>query len=406
MTRSSVIAAALLFVVIAAVGVGLGLYKYRALHPEGPAAMWEPSEAVQVVAAREVEWFPTADLVGTVFSLRSVRVNNELAGTIREVSFESGGIVEQGQALLTLDDTTDRADLALAEAGVRVAVANVADGAAQLKLAETELRRLQGIASAQAGVTEIELDRAKAELDRATATGARLAAEVDQAKARVAQVEARLKKLVLRAPFRGRAGLRLVHEGQYLSEGTDVVLLEEVSDKIYLDFAIPQEYVSRVRRGVVVMGQSPVLGDAPVRIEVVALDATVNGDTRNVRVRAIVDNTNDALRAGMFVQLRVPVEEPRLRLMIPTTAVRRTSYADQVFVVVAGAAPGELRAKQRFVKLGPTVGDDVIVLDGLAAGEELAATGSFKLREGVLIMRVEPAPEPSSPPPSPPAAGG
>lgn len=398
MTRSSVIAAALLF---AGIGVTAGLlatYKYRALHPDGPAHAWEPSEAVQVVVAREVPWHPTADLVGTVFSLRSIRVRNELAGTIRALAFESGGIVEAGQVILTLDDSTDRADLAVAQAGVRVAEANVAAGAAQLKLAETELRRLQEIAQARAGVTELELDRARAEVERATAAGARLAAEVEQAQARVAQVEARLQKLVLRAPFRARAGLRLVHEGQYLSEGTDVVGLEEVSERVYLDFAIPQEYVARVRPGVVVMATSAVLGPAPVRIEVVALDATVNGDTRNVRVRAIVDNTSDALRAGMFVQLRVPVEDTRPYLMIPTTAVRRTSYADQVFVVVGGAGPGQLRAQQRFVKLGPTVGDDVIVLEGLTAGEEVAATGSFKLREGVLVTRVEAEPSPAAPP--------
>lgn len=401
MTRSSVIAAATLFAGIAVTGALLAAYKHRALHPDGPAHAWEPSEAIEVVAAREVQWNPTADLVGTVFSLRSVRVRNELAGTIREVTFESGEIVEAGRVILTLDDSTDRADLALAQAGVRVAEANVAAGAAQLKLAETELRRLQGLAAARAGVTELELDRAQAELERALAVGTRLAAEVQQAQARVAQVEARLEKLVLRAPFTGRAGLRLVHEGQYLSEGTDLVGLEEVSDTIYLDFAIPQEYVSRVRRGVVVMATSPVLGPSPVRIEVVALDASVNDQTRNVRVRAVVDNPGEALRAGMFVQLRVPVEEPRPYLMIPTTAVRRTSYADQVFVIVAGTAPDELRARQRFVKLGPTVGDDVIVLEGLAPGEEVAATGSFKLREGVSVTRGEPAAAPA-----PPAAGG
>lgn len=393
MSRSSALAAAAVFGGLAVVGGGLGLVKYRALHA-APAGGWEPAEAVDVVPAREVSWYPTADLVGTVFSLRSVEVRTELAGRVRTVHFESGAVVEQGQPLLALDDTTERADLLAAEAAVRVAEASVVSAGARLRLAEAELRRMAEVA--RGGVaSEIELDRARAELDRATADRERAVAEVDQAKARVAQVQTRLAKLTLVAPFRARVGLRLVHEGQYLGEGASVVRLEEVSDRVYLDFAIPQDYLPRVRRGVSVMGSAPLLGPAPVRIEVVAVDASVNLDTRNVRVRAVVADPQDVLRPGMFIQLRVPVEEPRPYVVVPTTAVRRTSYADQVFVVVPGEGPQQRRAKSRFVKLGPTVGDDTIVLEGVAAGEDVAAGGSFKLRDGALIM-----------PPPPPATEG
>ncbi len=207
----------------------------------------------------------------------------------------------------------------------------------------------------------------------------------------MAQVQVRLAKLTLRAPFRARAGLRYVHEGQYLKEGVTVVRLEEVSARIYLDFAIPQDHAARVRPGASVMATAAVLGPGPVKIEVVALDAAVDGDTRNIRVRAILDDPEGVLRPGMFVQLRVPVSDPQPYVVVPATAVRRASYADQVFVVVPGEKPEELRAKQRFVKLGPTIGDDVIVLEGVAAGEQVATTGSFKLRDGALVMPAAPA---------------
>ncbi|MEK6703104.1 MAG: efflux transporter periplasmic adaptor subunit, partial [Planctomycetota bacterium] len=123
----------------------------------------------------------------------------------------------------------------------------------------------------------------------------------------------------------------------------------------------------------------------------VAIDASVNNETRNVRVRSIVDNKNGLLRQGMFVQVSVPVEAPSPRVVIPNTSLRRSSYGDQVFVVVAAEAPGMYRAKQRFVKLGPTVGEDVIVLEGVKAGDELATVGSFKLHDGALVRSVEAA---------------
>jgi membrane fusion protein (multidrug efflux system) len=390
MQRASVLTAAAVFGAIALAGGGLFAFKWRALHPPAAPA-WEPSETVEVQAARQVDWQPMADLVGTVFALRSVELKNEVAGRVTTVAFQSDQVVEAGAPLLQLDDATERADLAAARANVQAAEADVAAADAALALALTEVRRLESIAAARV-TPEIDLDRARAQVLRGKAERARSLAAVDQAKALEAQVQARLGKLTILAPFRGRAGLRLVHEGQYLAEGTSLVMFQEVADRIYLDFAIPQEYSARVQPGVTVMATSPLLGSGPVKIEVVAGDATIDFETRNQRVRAVVANPGGILRQGMFIPVRVPIEAPRPYVVIPTTAVRRTSYADQVFVVVAGEHPGSLVARQRFIKLGPTIGDDVIVLEGLKVGEDVATTGSFKLRDGVGVQRPAPAP--------------
>lgn len=371
---------------IAAIAAGLTIWKRRALAEVAPA--WEPAEAIEVAVARTVEWQPTANLIGTVFSLRSVELKNELSGRVTGVGFVSGAVVDSGAVLLRLDDTADRADLAAATAGVREAEAMVADAEARLALARIEVKRMERIAAADI-MSETDLDRTRSEADRAAATLEGALAAVQAANARVAQVEARLAKLTIRAPFRARTGLRWVHEGQYLSEGTTVAMLEEVSERIYLDFAVPQDHAARVRPGMAVTATSAALGGEPLRIEVVATDAAVDGSTRNLRVRAVVDNRNTLLRPGMFVQVEVPVEAPRPYVMVPTTAVRRTSYADQLFVVVPPAGERQPpRVKQRFVELGPTVGGDVIVLEGLAAGEQVAASGSFKLRDGAAITVV------------------
>lgn len=405
MNRSTVIAGVVLFTIIGTVAGGLWWWRvHKSQQDAAKQGFGEIPEFVQIVEARERNWQPTADLVGTVFSLRSVRLSNELAGRVREVKFDSGTLVEPGTVLMTLDDSTDRADLDAAQASVRVAEANVGVSDSRVALAKTEIRRLE-TAVAAAAAPAVDLDRAKSELQRLEADRQRTLAEVDQARARAAQVQTRIDKLSIKAPFRGRVGIRTVHDGQYLAEGSAVVMLEEIADKIYLDFPVPQEYLPRVKVGMVVNGQAAALGQEPLRLEVVAIDATVNNDTRNVRVRAVVDNRDGLLRPGMFVQIRVPVEAAKPYVVIPTTAVRRTSYADQIFVVVKGSIKGsdgkqaeELRAQQRFVKLGPTLGDDVVVLEGLKAGEQVASTGSFKLRDKALVM--------AAPPPAPPSPAG
>jgi membrane fusion protein, multidrug efflux system len=406
MKRSAIV----IWMMVAAVVAGGGYVTWRVLRGGGAGGVgmegFEPTESVQIVESREVTWQPTADLVGTVFALRSVSVRNELAGVVTHVGFESGTIVEPGQVLLKQDDTTDRADIAAARASVRVAEANVANADAEIRLATRELERLTGLDSQ--AVAEIEIDRARSKLDSAAADRVRWVAEVDQASARVAQVEARLSKLTLVAPFRARAGMRTVHAGQYLAEGSDVVMLQEMTDTIYLDFAVAQEYVPRVVIGTTVMATGELLGPDPVPIKVVAMDASVSRDTRNLRIRSVVDNSKGTLVPGMSVQVRVPIDVPATRVVIPSMAIRRAAYANSVFVITPDEKGDGARAKQRFVKLGQTLGEDVIVLDGLKVGERVAAAGSFKLRDGVKVM-IAPAGAPptgGSPPGDASAEGG
>jgi membrane fusion protein (multidrug efflux system) len=403
MKRSTVVTGVL---VVVALGLAAGgvyyVQKYLKKEPSQQAApvAYEPSEAVELVEAREIPWQPTADLVGTVIANRSVAVRNELAGVITTVGFNSGSVVEKGDVLLTMDTSTEKADLDAANAAVRVAEAMIPQVDSRIHLAEIELKRMKSAMQGGAAV-DFEIDRAQTEVDTVKADRVRWLAEIDQAKARAAQLQARLEKMTISAPFRARTGMRNVHEGQYLAEGGDVVALQELTDQIYLDFAIPQEYAPRVKPGTVVMATGELLGPEPVRIEVVAVDATVSYDTRNLRIRAVVDNTKGTLVPGMFVQVRVPIDAPKTFVAVPSTAIRRAAYATMVFVV-SPDENGVERAHQRVVSLGQTVGEDVIVLEGLKAGEKIAAAGSFKLRDGVKVM-VGP---PGGAPGGAPGAGG
>jgi membrane fusion protein (multidrug efflux system) len=402
MNTKTIVAAIVVLGLIAVVGGGLTAWKIRASKAGAAGGGFEPFETVQVIHASTAKWRPSADLSGTVIALQSVTLANEVAGLVREVNFKSGQIVEEGQALVELDSSTEHAELDAAEATVKAAEASIRVVEANIRYAEANLRRITEALALKAS-TENDIDQAQAALDGQKAMMEKSVAERDQARARVMQIRTMIAKKTLKAPFKAVAGLRSIHPGQYLMEGTTVVGLQMVSDRIYLDFALPQDQADRVKPGDVVMASAPAISKDPLRIEVVAIDATADVNTRNVRIRSIVPNPDQRLRPGMFVDVNVAVDPYQDFTVVPTTAVRRSSFGDHVFVVRPDEKdPQKLRAHQQFITLGPAVGGDTIVLSGLKSGDEIAAVGSFKLREGVLVVKGDPNKMPEGGPGGPP----
>lgn len=385
MDKKTIVAGVAVLGTLAATALGLRYWKGRAAGAP-PGGDFEMFETVQVVTASTTKWRPSADLSGTVIALQSVTLANEVAGLVKEVNFKSGEVVEEGQTLLVLDTSTEAAELEAAEATVKAAEAGIRVVEANIRFAEANLKRITEALALKAS-TETDIDQARAALDAQRATMERSVAERDQAKARVVQIRTLIAKKTLKAPFKATAGIRTIHPGQYLMEGTSVVGLQMVSDRIYLDFALPQDQADRVKPGDVVMASAPAVSKAPLRIEVVAIDATADVNTRNVRIRSVVPNPEGRLRPGMFVDVNVAVDPMQDYTVVPTTAVRRASYGDHVFVVKPDEKDEKkLRAHQQFITLGAAVGGETIVLKGLKPGDRIAAVGSFKLREGVMVM--------------------
>ena len=402
MKGGQIAGAAGLLVTLLAIGGGLAYWKYTSIAaaaaaPRGP----EPSEAVSMAKVGYKTWTPTARLVGSVFALQSVVLSNEVAGIVKQVQFDSGMIVDAGAVLLQLDSATEEADLAAALATERVAAADVDVASAEVrsaeaavKLTQSDVRRLTQAVESKAAA-ESTLDRAQADLEQANAKLVQMKSGVvranaarEQAAAKVQQLRVLLEKKTLRAPFRCRVGIRSVHPGQYLAENTQLVELQGIADTTYLDFAIPQDQAFRVVPGMVYPAKSEALGSGTVNITVQAVDTSVDRSTRNVRIRTVVANPKGLLLPGTYVDVEVPMGMPEKRLVIPAVSVRRSSFGDHVFVIEPGKEPGQLRAHQRFIKLGASFEGDVVVESGLKEGEMIAATGSFKLREDVLVMDV------------------
>jgi membrane fusion protein, multidrug efflux system len=352
-----ILAWATVLLAIAGTAGGLGYYKYAEISAAIAAAeaFPEPRETVEAARVRRGEWAASTRAVGTVVALRQVELRNELAGTVVEMGFASGDIVEAGQVLVRLDTSEERAALAAAQAEAR--------------LAKVVFDRRDRLRSSDA-VSALDLDRAREELAAATA--------------RVASLEAGIAKKTLLAPFRARVGLTDLQAGAYLDEGTTIAMLQGVDPDAYVDFALPQDMAAAIRPGVSVSLAGPQIPGDSVLAEIVAEDASVDAGSRAVRFRAIARGLGEVLRPGAFVDVVAVTSPPRPALLVPLTAVRRAAYGEHVFVLVIENR--QMRARQRVVRTGPVQGSDVVVTDGLAEGELIAGAGSFKLREGLLVQ--------------------
>ena len=364
MSRRAWIGSLLLLVAVVATAGCLAAWKYASMREADAASgrQSEPMESVKAAVAKEFHHRPTTTSIGTVMALRSISLRNELPGSVSRVLLTPGQIVDAGTVLVTLDVAVEEAERKAQEA--------------QVVLAETTLDRMQR-ASVNRAASRIEVDRARAERDVALA--------------QVARTKAIIARKTIRAPFRARVGLADVHPGHYLNGGAQLMTLQGVDDAVHVDFTVAQQVAGGPRVG----DRVDVLatGDAsPAVARIVAVDARIDPTTRNALVRARIEGAAGTPAPRASVRVRVPAGSPRRAVAVPVSALRKGPGGDHVFVI-APDKDGKTRAQVRQVEGGPMLGDEVVILAGLSAGEQVAATGSFKLRDAVLIaVANDPAP--------------
>jgi membrane fusion protein (multidrug efflux system) len=360
---------AALLLVIVLLGGALAAWKRASTLEANAAAAHqpEPVESITTAVAREQEHRPTTTSIGTVLALSSVTLRNEIAGTVRRVALQPGQIVEAGTLLVALDVSVEQAELEAQQA--------------QAHLAQTSLARLERLAQAQA-VSQEEVDQARAAVDVATA-------QVERTRAVIA-------RKIFRAPFRARVGLSDLHPGQYLNEGTVITTLQGVDRAAHVDFTVAQVVAASLAVGQAVTVFAS--GDSvPLVAHIVAIDARVDPTTRNALVRARISDRAPA--PGASVRVEVPVGPLAEAVAVPVSALRKGPGGEFVFVVRTDST-GQSRAHEQPVKSGSVVDDQVLVLNGLNPGDKVATSGSFKLRESVLVVDAGAAQAPGTSPAS------
>jgi len=338
-------------------GAAGGIYLWKlgnvAAAATAVASQPEPAEAVESAMAAYRSYTPSTTAIATVRALQSITLRNELPGTVRKVMLQTGATVSAGDLLVELDIAVEQAELAALDAEAR--------------LAESLLRRMEQ-ALAQQGASAVDVDRARAEHDKAAANVVRTAALIERKR--------------LRAPFPARVGMVDLHAGQYLEPGTALTTLQGLDAGVHLDFAVTQETATRLQVGRAI---EVTCAGKVVAAPIVALDARVDASTRNTTVRALLQGVEPLPQPGASIRVTVPVAAPQQVLVIPVNALRRGPGGDHVFVLVP-TPEGQIRAQTRRIVAGPALGDEVIVREGLQLGERVATAGSFKLREGALVV--------------------
>ncbi|HEY6641310.1 efflux RND transporter periplasmic adaptor subunit [Povalibacter sp.] len=356
------IAPAVLVGVVVMAGSALAAWKHASLAEADAlaASQPEPAELVAIAVAQQRQHSRTTTSIGTVVALRSISVRNELPGTVKQVSLVPGQIVEAGTVLVALDVSVEQAELRALEA--------------QAELARTQFARMQRM-SEQRAASEMEVDTARAEREVSLA-------QIEKTRAVIA-------RKTIRAPFRSRVGIADVHPGQYLNEGSLLTTLQGVDDSVYVDFTVAQQVAAALRPGTSVAVLTT--GDHAIEAHILAIDAKVDPTTRNAMVRARVRDVESAPTPGASVRVQVPLGTPTVAVAIPASALRKGPSGDHVFVVEQDEK-GDMRARTRAVTVDAMTGDEIVVTAGLSAGERVAASGSFKLREAALVVAATPSP--------------
>ena len=351
----------LMITVTAALIGALGFVKFRQIQTaiaEG-ASFQPPPEAVTTIVAQSEDWPSTLQAIGTMAAVQGVTVSTDLPGTVDRIGFASGQSVQEGALLVRLDARQERSQLAAIEA--------------QRTLAGLQYGRMKDLLD-QRVISQAEFDRA--------------VTDQRHSDAQLGEVQTTIERKVIRAPFSGVLGIRQVNLGQYLAPGDPVVLLQSLSP-IYVDFGVPQQDAGEIRIGRRVRVTTDDLAGREFIGRVTAIDAVVDEATRNVRVQATLENRGHELRPGMFVQTEVVLGASRSVITLPAPAISYAPYGDSVFIVTTMKGPsGEAYrgVRQQFVKLGPSRGDQVAVLEGVKPGDEVVTSGVFKLRNGAAVQ--------------------
>jgi len=338
------------------VGVGaVGALYWLTFERDDPGAEAPVVTAVdRRVPVRVAEVIPrrfetTLESLGTAQANESVTLTASVTAHVVEIAFRDGDQVTAGQVLVRLASAEEFAE----------------QREAQVTLTEQrrELNRIRGLA-ADGIVPQQQVDQQRS--------------RVEEAEARLAGVDARISDRVIRAPFTGVLGLRLVSTGALVSPGTPVAELDDIS-VIKVDFTVPERFLGAIVTGMPIEAHGVAFPDSVYEGRVTAVATRVDVATRTLTVRAEVDNADRELRPGMLLTTRIALA-PADRLSIPEGSLVTT--ADQHFVFVIDS---DGKASRQQIRIGRRHPGHVEVLEGLSAGERVVTEGILRVRQGSQV---------------------
>jgi membrane fusion protein (multidrug efflux system) len=350
----------LMLLVVAIIAAGLiGFQRFKAgILKQVTASIQSQQATVATAPASLQKWQTTMTAVGTLRASNGADLAAELGGVIDTIGFESGRDVAAGTVLLRLRPNDDDAKLQQLQA--------TAD------LDAITLRRDQRQLQAQ-GVAQSTVDTD--------------AGNLKVARAQVLAQQAIIEEKTVRAPFAGRLGVRQVDLGQYIAAGTTIVTLQAL-DPMFVDFYLPQQSLGQIAVDQKVAVSVDAYPGKTFAGTVSSLNAKVDVTSRMLQIRATIANPDHTLLPGMFATVDVAQGAVQSLVTIPQTAVAYNPYGSLVYVVTDGKdskGNPQKTVHQQFVTTGPSRGDQVSILKGVAATDTVVTAGQLKLHNDAVV---------------------
>lgn len=320
--------------------------------PQRVAVEDRPAVAVVTVAAVERNMVDEVEALGTTRAREAVEITPRISSVVTAVRFREGQMVEAGTVLVELDNAEERANLAEAEA-------TVIDSRAQYRRAR-ELLETRTVSESQVQQLEATMN-------------------ADEARLRAAQ--ARFEQTLVRAPFTGRVGLRQISPGSFVSPGSVITTLDDLSS-VRLDFTVPEAFLGVLEPGLGISARSVAFEDRAFDGEVRTINTRVDPVTRAVTIRADLPNDDGLLKPGMFLTVRL-AGQTRSRIIIPEAALVPEGDRQNVFLVRDG------RAWRTHVVVGRRMRGEVEILEGLRAGDVIVVEGTQKVANGGRVTAAD-----------------
>ena len=362
------------------VAISVTLSACSASDAQGPRA-GASQPAVPVTVDHVIEKIMPLDVnvVGTVEAFSTVAVRAQVTGELKDVNFNQGDDVQEGQVLFTLDHRPLEAALSQAEA-------NLARDTAQAANAKVIAQRMEDLVERGVGTRE--------QRDTARTTAAALDASVGANRAAVENAKVQLQYATIRAPIAGRTGALMVHAGNLVraNDQTPLVVINQVSP-VYVSFGIPEALLPELRRYMAmreleVEAIPPNEAIAPATGRITFVDNQVDQTTGTIRIKATFPNANRRLWPGQFVNVRVRLTTDPRALVVPSVAVQAGPEGQYVYVVKE-----DRTVEMRPVDVARTAGTETILKQGVKPGETVVTDGQLRLVPGSRITVKDAKPE-------------
>jgi len=332
-----------------------------------------PPVSVSVAEAKSEVIPNLLTAVGELAAVHQVNVTSDVSGRITEILFTPGASVKAGTPLVQLFDGPEQGDLS--------------NFKAQATVAQLSLDRAKQLASRQFG-PQATVDTAQAAFD--------------QAEAGIAKTEAIISQKLVRAPFDGELGVRKVEVGQYLTAGSQIVSLTDLS-MLYANFTVTEKDSAALKVGQTVRIKVDAYPGRTFEGNITTIEPQIATDTRNIRVQATIANPDSILKSGMFATTTVVLPDKPPVLVVPETSVDYTLYGDSVYLITEKKEDDgktSLTAVRTFVQTGNRVNGSAEILKGLKPGDRVVAVGQLKLQSGSAVaISTDPVPSiPAQPP--------